>query len=215
MMSRQTGMLTAPRRRRSDHQRTTPLGRRFARDQSGAVMLETAVVLLVLVPLLLGLAELSDALTLKRRVETAAATAGDLVTRATEEGKPVTTAELEQVRALLDRIVESGSGTVGPVGLRVVRFSVVDDGDANGKSSKTIGRFSCKFVGDGVNTIPKAVLDGMKANDEIVLVETQSKYSSRLARLISEPITLHGISYFTPRIENEIELENVKEEKCR
>lgn len=177
-------------------------------------MMETAIVLLVLVPLLLGLAELSDALTLKRRVETAAATAADLVTRAREKDKPVTTTELGQVRALLDRIVKSGSSSAGHVGLRVVRFRVVDDGETGGKTSETIGRYSCKFTGNGVSTVPKAVLDGMKANDEIVLVETESKFTSRLAYLISKPITLHGSSYFAPRVENEIELENKEPEKC-
>ncbi len=169
-------------------------------------MLETAVVLLVLVPLLLGLAELSEALTLKRRVETAAATAADLVTRATEEGKPVTTTELAQVRQLLDRIVKSGSSAVGAVGLRVVRFQVVKSDQSGGKKSLTIGSYTCKFKGEGVEKIPDDVLTKMDVGNEIVLVETQSEFSSSLARLLPDAITLHGVSYFAPRIENEIRL---------
>ena len=149
-------------------------------------MVETAVVLLVLVPLLLGLAELSEALTLKRRVETAAVTAADLVTRATEVSKPVTKAELGQVRELLDRIVKKDQS-----------------GD---KDSLIIGSYTCKFKGKGVEKIPEDVRAKMDVGNEIVLVQTQSEFTSRLARLIPNAITLHGISYFAPRTENDIEL---------
>ena len=49
-------------RKRQEYRRAGGGFRRFSGDHSGAVLVETAVVMAVLVPLLIGLAELSEAL---------------------------------------------------------------------------------------------------------------------------------------------------------
>ena len=180
--------------------------RRFGGDQSGAVLVETAVVMLILVPLLIGLAELSEALTLKRRVETAAATGVDLVTRAADE-TGVTIAYLDDVGLILQRIVEPGVRPSVPIRFSVVNFTIVEtDKNPIGKKGEPEGSYKCGFMGSVSQNLPEEILRAMDPGDRIVLFETQDVFISRFAWFITGSITLRGTSYFAPRIGNEIDL---------
>ena len=178
--------------------------RRFGVDQSGAVLVETALVLLIVVPLLIGLAEFSAALTLQRRVETAAATAADLMTRSTEGTVSIGEAELNAIPAILRKIVRTGPEAAGDVGFRISIFEIVVDKDGN-VSPKPPKTYKCGFGDGGAGTAPSGVLTGSNGLTRLVLVETEADFRSNFSFFI-DTIKLRGESYFAPRIGNEIKL---------
>lgn len=178
--------------------------RRFSADRSGSTLVETALVLLILVPLFIGVAELSEALTLQRRVETAAATAADLVTRSTEGGDAIGEAELEAIPKLLRKIVQTGPGPGGAVGFRLATFDIAHD---NGTASfDLVESYTCGgFVGSGAPTIPRDVLRRSQSLDQLVLVETEFGFESSFKYFI-DTVTLRGKSFFAPRVGNDLKL---------
>lgn len=189
------------------HQRVRHAIRHFGGDRSGSTLVEAALVLLVVVPLFFGLAELSEALTLQRRVETAAATAADLVTRSTEGGEAIGDAELRALPEILKMIVQTGPDTVGDVGFRIEIFNVVDKKDGS-RSAEPAGSYVCGITESGTDTVPaavKLVVEQTQDLERLVSVETQYGYASNF-RYFIDTITLRGESFFAPRVGNVIKL---------
>lgn len=182
---------------------------RFGADRSGSTLVETALVLLIIVPLFIGVAELSEALTLQRRVETAAATAADLVTRSTEGGAAFG-AQIEELKAIpgvLKKIVQAGPDTGPEVGFRLVIFDIVDENKK--KVSKQVGIYACGKGMSGALTakdeVPSEVLKSSQGLTRLVRVETQVGFESSFKYFLNT-VTLRGESYFAPRLGNDIKL---------
>jgi len=175
---------------------------RFAQDRGGAVLIEMSIVLLILVTMLIGVTELSQALTLQRRVVSAASSAADLMTRATPANTPLGRTNLDNMRGVLDEIVgptEVEDDSTRLFGFKVTVFSVKSDAEGD-KESEPSSSYKCDFDGTGTQTVPAGLLEEVDVGGRIILVETQLRYTSAFTVFISETITLEGSSFFVPRL---------------
>ena len=167
----------------------------LGRDQSGNVLVEAALVFPILVGLLLGVSEFSEAFTASRRVAAAAHTAADLVARSAS----VTAADLNGIKAMVDETVKPFPAT----DLGVVITSVVTDKDnvATVAWSEALGTgVSAYGTGAAINvpaglTFPKGSL---------ILAETKYLFKSTLSTLIAGSVPLQAKAYQVPRYSSQV-----------
>ena len=113
----------------------------LARDQSGNILVEAALVFPILIMLFVGVSEFSEAFTAKRRLAIAATTAADLVARATS----VTSGDLSGIKAMVDETIKPfPTASLGLVITSVVadkdNVTTVAWSDAQGKGVSAHGR---------------------------------------------------------------------------
>ncbi len=161
-------------------------------------------------------------MTLQRRVVAAAATAADLMTRATPAGASLGSSDLEKLGGVLDEIV--GPGVTGSdsngnperlFGYKVTVFTVVEDessvdGD-EAQNAKMIDdaatvTYTCGSAGKSSVVIPPDLVNEVAGGGKIILVETRLKFTSAFTFYIKNAIDLVGSSFFIPRLDSELSL---------
>jgi Flp pilus assembly protein TadG len=162
----------------------------LARDQSGNVLVEAALAFPILIALLLGVSEFSEAFTASRRLAVAANTAADLVARSTS----VTSGDLTGIKAMVDETIKPfPTGSLG-----LVITSVVADNDnattvawsqALGTGVSAYGTGAAISLPAGV-TVPKGSL---------ILAEVKYGFQSTLAALLVGSVPLEAKAYQLPR----------------
>jgi Flp pilus assembly protein TadG len=167
----------------------------LARDQSGNILLEAALVFPILVLLFLGVSEFSEAFTASRRIEAAASTAADLVARASS----VTSDDLSGIKAMVDEIVKPFP--VAKMGL--VLTSVAADGD----NATTVGWSAA--LGTGVSAYgtgnPISVPEGLTfANGSVVMAEIKFQFQSTLSTLLVGSVPMQAKAYQIPRYSGQV-----------
>ena len=170
--------------------------RRLGRDERGHALVEAALVLPLLVSLFLGISEYSEALTVSRRVEAAAGTGADLVARV----RTITTADLAQIKPMLDEMIEPFPTTT----LGLVITSVVADADNNTTVAWSYAEGSGaaqRTVGSNVS-LPSGLTQPGKS---IILAEVTYIFRSTLATLIVGDVPMHAEAYIKPRLATVIE----------
>jgi Flp pilus assembly protein TadG len=167
----------------------------LARDQSGSILIEAALVFPILVMLLLGVSELSEAFTASRRVTAAAHAAADLVARSTS----VTASDLSGVKAMIEESIKPLPTT----SLGLVITSVLADA-----SNATTVVWS-QALGAGVSPygtgVPITVPAGLTfPKGALVLAEVKYQFQSTLSTLILGPVPLQAKAYQVPRYSTEV-----------
>jgi Flp pilus assembly protein TadG len=160
-------------------------------DRSGHALVEAALIFPLLVGLFLGVSEFSEAVTVKRRLDAAANTAADLVSRT----QGVTTADLIGIKSMIDEMLKPyPAGTLG-----VVISSVVADannatrvawsyGQGNGASARTPG------------TTVALPLGLTESNSSIIFAEISYTFRSTLTNMIVGDVPFATTAYLRPRL---------------
>ena len=169
--------------------------RDLTRDQSGNILVEAALVFPILVALLLGVSELSEAFTASRRVAAAAHAAADLVARSAS----VTAADLSGIKAMVDETIKPFPAA----SLGLVITSVVAD-----KDNATTVLWS-EASGTGVTAYGTGAAIGVPAGmtfprGSLVLAEIKYQFKSTLSTLIVGSVPLQAKAYNVPRYSNQV-----------
>jgi Flp pilus assembly protein TadG len=169
--------------------------RDLARDQSGNILVEAALVFPILVALLLGVSEFSEAFTASRRVAAAAHAAADLVARSTS----VTAGDLGGVKAMIDETVKP----FPTAGLGLVITSVVadEDNDTTVVWSEALGTGVTAYGKGAAITVPAGLTF---AKGSLVLAEIKYPFKSTLSGLIVGSVPLQAKAYQVPRYSTQV-----------
>ena len=168
----------------------------LARDQSGNILVEAALVFPILIGLLLGVSEFSEAFTASRRVAAAAHTAADLVARSTS----VTAGDLSGIKAMIDETIKPFPAA----GLGLVITSVVAD-----KDNATTVAWS-QALGTGVSAYGTGAAIGVPPGltfpkGSLVLAEIKYQFKSTLSTLIVGSVPLQAKAYQVPRYSSQVD----------
>ena len=163
------------------------------RERSGHALIEAALIFPVLVGLFLGVSEFSEALTVNRRLQTAASTAADLVARL----QTVDAQDLDGIKGMMDEIVKPYS--VASLGLIV--SSVIPDAKdltiTTVEWSDTRGTGVTPHAVGAAITLPAGL---MLANTSIIFAEVKYSFQSTLSTMIVGSVPLHAEAYQRPRL---------------
>jgi Flp pilus assembly protein TadG len=160
------------------------------RDRSGQALVEAALVFPMLISVFLGVSEFSQAFTVKRRLETAANTAADLVARTAS----VATADLTGIKAMIDEILKPYSTT--PLGLTI--SSVVADQDNATRVAWSYAQgagATARTSGAAVSLPPNLT----EPNSSIIFAEVNYTFRSTLAHMIIGDVAFTAEAYLRPR----------------
>jgi len=167
----------------------------LTRDQSGQALVEAALVLPIMVGLFLGVSEFSEAFTVSRRLEAAAATSADLVGRL----QTVTTAELTQIKPLLDEMIRPfPTGTFGVV----ITSAVTDNADNTTVAwSHADGSGAAARAPGSAVSLPAGLTETSKS---VIFSEVRYTFQSTLATLILGGVPLTAEAYVRPRLTDKV-----------
>src|SRR5262245_51446319 len=173
--------------------------RDLPREQSGQALIEAALVFPLLIGLFLGVSEFSEAFTVSRRLETAAGTAADLVTRA----QVVTTQDLNGIKAMVDEIMKPfPTSSLGLVLTSVIadqgNVALVAWSDAKGVGVSPHAIGAALSLPAGL-TLPKASL---------IVAEVKYSFQSTLSTMIVGSVPLQAKAYLRPRLGLSVAKEN-------
>ncbi len=164
---------------------------RFRTKTHGSALIEAALIIPVGVLLFVGISEFAQGFTINRRLEAAAGTAADLVTRQ----QAISTTELAGIKNMLDEIVKPYP--VSTLSFRVT--SILTDDTATttvGWSYAQGPDISAHATGANL-TIPTGLVG---PNSSIILAEVRYAFSSSLSLLIPAGIPMRAKSFFPPRV---------------
>ena len=170
---------------------------RFGRRADGGAFIEAALVLPIGLLLFVGISEFAQGFTINRRLEAAAGTAADLVTR----HQIINTADLVGIKNMLDEMVKPY-----PVDTFNVRVTSIQTDDT---ATSTVAWSFARGPGlsahaSGANiTVPPGLVG---PNSGIVLAEVSYAFTSSLSLLVPAGIPMRAESYFPPRIGGLVEL---------
>ena len=173
------------------------LGRLF-RAETGLAAVEFALILPILITIWIGGVEVTQGLSVDRRLNNLASAIGDLVSRS----KAIDYAGV-------DAIFEIDEGALFPfstsgLSMRVTAVNV----DANQKAlvvwSRAKGPKGARTIGENLNTLIDIKL--RTANTQIIMAEVFYTYSPAVGYVITGDVALDDRVYFTPRRVNYIPL---------
>lgn len=176
--------------------------RRLAKQQEGAVLSELAMATIVLVPMILGVVEISRYALLTQKLDRVAMTVGDLVSR----GENLTTAQINDIFAAVPFLIqpfemgsrgrviitaiENPSGAVGP------RVAWRREGAGTLTASSTLGAVGANAV------VPSPVV--LIDNEVIVVTEVFYRFEPFLLPELLPSATVRHSFVFRPRLTNDI-----------
>jgi len=170
--------------------------RRFLRERRGVSAVEFALVLPIMITLFIGGSEVTQGITIKRKVTIATRTIADLVSQDTS----ITDADLTAIFAATSTVLAPFPG--GSLKMKISNIYIDADGKAsvvwgaahNGAIARTAGE---------VVTLP----DGLNAFEKTSLLwaESEYTYTPTIGYVISGPIGLKDKLYLRPRLTNCIE----------
>lgn len=167
--------------------RLTPLCR-FMGDRRGVSAVEFALIAPIMVAMYLGAAELTQVLTLDRKVTSAANAVADLVA----QDDFLTDNELDDVLSAADAIL--APYRTAPLSLRITSVRMDADGEVfvDWSESETMAALTT----NSLPTMPAGLLAPMSS---VVMVEALYPYDSPFNSSIETPITLTDTAYLRPR----------------
>jgi Flp pilus assembly protein TadG len=178
--------------------------RGFARSQRGLSAVEFALILPILLTLFLGGTEITQAITIKRKVTIATRTIGDLVA----QDISITNAEMTSILAATEAVLAPYS----PANLRIVVSSIGIDNEGAAKivwSDASAGA-TARAVNEPVtlptgkdaagNTAPSL---GLK-NATLIWTETEYDYTPTIGYVVTGTMELADHVYLRPRLTNKI-----------
>lgn len=181
---------------------------RRARNDSGMAAVEFSLILPILVLLWIGGVEVTEALSVDRRVNNLASSIGDLVARS----KVVTYGDVTSIFALGPKAMYpscdiSGKPTCASQGL-AMRITAVDiDGSGTGTVawSRASGTSAYTSTNNGqMNTLVPATL--RVANTQVIMSEVYYNYRPAVGYVITGTKALSDRMYFVPRLVTKVQL---------
>lgn len=169
------------------------IAQRFRADRDGVSAVEFALILPLMITLYLGSVEVSQAISVKRKVTLTASSLADLVARA----ETVSNAEM-------DDIMEAASAVMtpyrtDPIWIRVSSIDIDGDGDAQVAWS------------DGRGAAPHGAGDGFDVPDEVrvpdtslVVAEVGYAHTPSIGYVITGTLNLTDTFYLRPRINSRV-----------
>jgi Flp pilus assembly protein TadG len=186
----------------SSIRRGSRLLRRFARQDTGMATVEFALILPILVVLWLGGVEVTQGLSVDRRLNNLASAIGDLSAR---------TKELRH--SDIDSIFDLSTGALLPfsattLAMRVTAVNMDGNGSAKVAWTRKEGSLpagvSNYAVGNGMNgVVPQSL---RVANSQIIMSEVYYRYTPAVGYVISGSIQLDDRMFFVPRLTQYINL---------
>jgi Flp pilus assembly protein TadG len=164
--------------------------RRAGGAEGGAALIEFTLIFPILISLLLGLVEFSQAFAVSRKLSDAAATVSDLVAQMPE----VTEADLVDIANVADTLLAPYSAA--ELGL------VITSVEADDSNNTTVGWRWSRGTGAGAHgantalTVPGGLTD---PGTSIILAETTYQFRPTIGLFLTGVITLNGKAYFRPR----------------
>jgi Flp pilus assembly protein TadG len=174
----------------------TGFGRGFWRDRRGVSALEFALIAPVLIFFYMGMAELSQAMTAKRRISHAASAVGDLVTQ-----------ESGVTRATVDDILNAAVTTMRPFPTNTLKLRVTSvTADANNIPkvdwSRGNGGYNAFAKGTNYVGLPNGLIS---ANENILVSEAAYTYTSPVASVLPVPFNFIEKFYLRGRKSAKVE----------
>lgn len=163
-------------------------------DRSGVAALEFALLLPVMLLLYFGAVELSEALTLNRKVTHVSSSLGDLVT----QSKTITATEMTNILNAAASVMTPYSET--PLKMKVTGVKI----DANGKATVewSYARNDTKLTEGATVTLPAAV---KQPSSFIVMTEVHYPYTPTIGYVMTGTFDLKDEFYMRPRVSPDIE----------
>jgi Flp pilus assembly protein TadG len=167
----------------------------LARDQSGNILVEAALVFPVLVMLLFGVSEFSEAFTASRRIAGAANTAADLVARMPS----LTSDDLSGVKAMVDETIKPFPS--GSLGLVITSVVADEDNAATVAWSEALGTGATAYGTGAAIGVPAGLLF---PKGSLVLAEIRYQFQSPLSSLFIGSLPLQAKAYQVPRYSTQV-----------
>jgi Flp pilus assembly protein TadG len=169
--------------------------RRFARARRGLSAVEFALILPLMLTLFLGGTEITQGITIKRKVTIATRTIGDLVT----QDVSITNTELAAIFSATTAVL----APYAPGNLEMVVSSVTIDADGNAKIkwSEATGGATARAANETV-TLP----DGLNQypNTTLIWAEAAYDYTPTVGYVVTGTLTLRDHLYLRPRLTSKI-----------
>ena len=197
-------ILSAPAQLRSLARRAA---RRLLKQESGIAAVEFSLILPILVLLWIGGVEVTQALSIDRRLNNLAAAVGDLVAR----DKKLTPSKIAA-------IFDIAPGALFPyestgVSMRVTAVQVDEDGNATVAWSQAEGSQTAYPDNQDVTSI---VAETLRVPDtQIIMTEVYYTYTPTVGYQITGPLALEDRMFFVPRLVSAVELCDENEQNCR
>ena len=176
--------------------RTRRLRRRLAvllRREDGAVLVELAAAMLVLVPMLLGVVEITRYALLTQKLDRVAMTVGDLVSR----GENLTAAQITDIFAAVPFLIQPfPMEENGPAGATPPRVAWRREGGGSLTATSTLGAVSSNA------TVPSPIELG--DNEVIVVTEVFYRFEPLMLPDLMPAATVRHSFVFRPRLTNDI-----------
>jgi Flp pilus assembly protein TadG len=162
--------------------------RRFRRARSGIAAVEFALILPVMLVLVLGTVEVTNALICKTDVSNTASTAADLIAQESS----VDTSDMTDVFAALSAL----NYPFPAAGLKVVITSVIDDGKGGGKVDWSQANTGSARTTNSPVTVPTGLIT---TGGSVILAEVTYTYTPPTNWLVNIPISMSNTFYSHPR----------------
>jgi Flp pilus assembly protein TadG len=178
-------------------EKTSPAGWRraaaFGSDRRGVSAVEFALILPLMVTLYLGGIQISDALTISRKVTHVASTLGDLVTQA----KNITNSDMSN-------IFDASAAVLAPYAASTLQMKVTSIKiDSTGKATVvwSDARNDTALAKNSVVTLPAGVTQN---STWIVTAEVHYPYAPWIGYVLTGTYDLHDQFYLRPRLTDEV-----------
>ena len=168
--------------------------KRFLRDTAGLAAIEFAFIGPVLITMYFGVAELTQAMLVQRRVAHAASTIGDLVA----QGSSITAADFSDVWVVGQTIISPYPTTT--LKMRVTSIS------ANATGTTTVdwseGSGMTALAKNAAISVPASVI---AANQSVIKSELQYTYTSPVNYVMHSPVVFNNTYYLRPRLSDTVD----------
>ena len=176
----------------------------FVRQDSGLAAVEFALILPILVILWFGGVELTQALSVDRRLNNLASSIGDLVARS----KIVTTADIDTIFDIAPGAMfpfcktETACNAAG-LGMRITAVNINAAGNATAAWSRGQGK-TAYTTGQSMNSVVPATL--RVPDTSIIVSEVYYTYSPSVGYVLTGDVPLEDRMFFVPRLSDTVQL---------
>jgi Flp pilus assembly protein TadG len=170
--------------------RGTARRRRVTGAERGAALIEFTLVFPILIALLLGVVEFSQAFAVSRKLSYAAATVSDLVAQMPR----VTDADLADIANVADTLLAPYSAA--QLGLVITSVQADNDNNTTVGWSWSHGSGASAHADNTAFTLPAGLTD---PNTSVIAAETTYQFTPTIGLYLTGVITLTGQAYFRPR----------------
>jgi Flp pilus assembly protein TadG len=164
--------------------------RRLVRDRRGLAALEFALIAPMMVVVLFGSIELTEALACNRRIENTSASLADVVSRDTQ----ISNQEMTDLWAAANALMYPNSAT--PMKTRVSSVQIIDASTAKVLWSDGHNGYTARSAGSNI-TLPAGM---MVPNTSVIVAETTYRYTPPIGIFLKVAFDLAHTEYRRPRI---------------